>query len=140
MIIFSSVQASARLSWAELALILFTLAPARPPTVHLQASSEIVGYQVNLLSNSRTNEKSANSAKPAFQHLSREQFSIFQKYDIRHTFEVLNPTWNILGAYSVATWSLLDINKFEACRSLTNVKSMNKLGLSCAKLSSSLTS
>ena len=47
-ILLSSVQASAQLSWAELALILFTLAPARPPTV--QSSSEIVGYQVDLLS------------------------------------------------------------------------------------------
>ena len=48
----SSAQAPAQLSWAELALILFPPAPARPhgrPPV--RTSSEIMGNQLNLISN-----------------------------------------------------------------------------------------
>ena len=48
----SSAPAPAQLSWAELALILFPPAPARPPgRPPGRTSSEIIGNQQNLLSN-----------------------------------------------------------------------------------------
>ena len=48
----SSAQAPAQLSWAELVLILFPPAPARPPGWPPgRTSSEIIGNQQNLLSN-----------------------------------------------------------------------------------------
>ena len=48
----SSAQAPAQLSWAELALILFPPAPARPPgRPPVRTSSEINGNQLNLISN-----------------------------------------------------------------------------------------